>query len=220
MSVVTEEIGTAESVEILDSGPPPRHPGGGDEGDGEPRDPAPAFPVSKGRMGLWLLLTGITMLFAGFSSAYIVLRGLPSWQNVAVPSVLWVNTLVIMASSVAMEQTRRSMRRGQAGSAKLWIGATGALGLAFLVGQVVAWGRMVDAGVFLPSTLHSSFLYILTGTHAVHLVGGVGALAFVLIQTFRNRYTKQDHEPIALCATYWHFIDGLWVYLFLLFVLA
>ena len=220
MSVVTEELRTAENVDLRDSGPPPSPPAGGDEGGDEYRDPASTFPVSKGRMGLWLLLTGIIMLFAGLSSAYIVLRGAPSWQNVAIPSILWINTLVIVASSLAMEVTRRSIRLGRIGSTKAWIAVTGGLGLAFLVGQFVAWGQLVDAGVYLPTTLHSSFLYVLTGAHAVHILGGVGALVFVLVQTFRNQYTKLNHEPIALCATYWHFIDGLWVYLLLLFVLA
>jgi cytochrome c oxidase subunit 3 len=214
---VTTEATTEEKLEI-GSPPPPVWPEGG--GDDESWQSEPAFPVTKGRLGLWLLLGGIVMLFGGFSSAYIVLRGLPSWQNVAIPSVLWISTGVLLASSVTIEMTRKAMLKGLHGPAKAWIGITGILGLAFLGGQVVAWMQMVQAGVYLPSTLHSSFLYILTGTHGIHLIGGLGALLFVLTQTFRNRYTATDHEPISLCATYWHFMDGLWVYLFLMFLLA
>ena len=79
---------------------------------------------------------------------------------------------------------------------------------------------MVAAGVYLQSTLHSSFLYVLTGMHGLHLIGGLGGLTFVLVGTLGNRYTATDHEPVSLCATYWHFMDGLWVYLFLMFLLA
>ena len=216
MPVVTAET-TEEKLEI-GSPPPPVWPEGGD--DGESWEPGPAFPVTKGRIGLWLLLGSIAMLFGGFSSSYIVLRGLPSWQNVAIPSILWVSTGLLLASSVTIELTRKAMAKDLQGPAKAWIGVTGGLGLAFLVGQVGAWFQMVEAGVYLPSTLHSSFLYILTGLHGIHLMGGIGALVYVLTQTFRNRYTARDHEPIALCATYWHFMDGLWVYLFMMFVLA
>ena len=222
MSIVTEEI-KIERERPPNPDPPsppgPSDPGdaGGDDGSGGSRS---SFPVSKGRLGLWLLLTGVTMLFAGLSSAYIVLRGVPSWQNVAVPSVLWLNTFVLLASSVTMEGTRRRIREGRLEATRTWITLTVVLGLAFLVGQIVAWRELVAAGIYLPSTLHSSFLYVLTGTHAVHLVGGIGGLIYVWRETLRHRYTRSDHEPIVLCATYWHFMDGLWVYLLLLLILA
>ena len=216
MPVVTEE----KIEEKLAMGPPPPPIWHGVGDDGEQFEPGSTFPVSKGRIGLWLLLSGIVMLFGGFSSSYIVLRGVPGWQNVAIPPVLWVTTIILLASSVTIEFTRRSVRQGQHGATKKWIVATGVLGFAFLGGQLVAWQQMVNAGVYLPSTLHSSFLYILTGAHALHLLGGIGGLTYLLTQTLRNRYTTADHEPVSLCATYWHFMDGLWVYLFLMFVLA
>ena len=217
MPVVTEE--TTEAKLAIGTPPPPAWPGRGDD-DGEPPAPGSRFPVSKGRIGLWLLLSAIIMLFGGFSSAYIVLRGIPSWQNVAIPSVLWVNTFLLLASSVTIELTRRAIGRGRTGRTRVWIGITGALGFAFLAGQVVAWQQMVAADVYLPSTLHSSFVYVLTGMHGLHLIGGLGGLTFVLVGTLGNRYTATDHEPVSLCATYWHFMDGLWVYLFLMFLLA
>ena len=99
---------------------------------------------------------------------------------------------------------------------KQWLGLSGVLGLAFLAGQLAAWQQLVRAGVYLPSTLQSSFFYILTGLHGIHLLGGIAALGAVLIMGFRNRLTAFKHEPLDLCATYWHFMDGLWVYLFLL----
>jgi cytochrome c oxidase subunit 3 len=224
MPTITEDAPTIqieERPDVLDGvGPPPRPPeqGGGD--DGRRPDPESTFPVSKGRLALWLVLTVVIMLFAGFTSAYIVLRGVPGWQSVALPPSLWVSTFILLASSVTMEWTRKRMSRGNTASAKVWMGATAGLGLAFLVGQLVAWNQLADAGVYLASTLHSSFLYILTGIHAIHLLGGLSALGYVTTQIFRNRYSATNHEPVVLCATYWHFMDGLWVFLFLLFTLA
>ena len=222
MSVVTEEVKGAEKDEGLYELEPPPPPvwGRGDAGDGNTGQPYSSFPVSKGQLGLWLVLTAITMLFAGLSSAYIVMRGAPAWQNVALPSLLWVNTFFLLASSVSMEWTRRQVREDRIGPTKVGMGITAGLGVAFLAGQVVAWRQLVEAGVYLPTTLHSSFLYILTGAHALHILGGLMALGYVLTQTLGNRYTASNHEPVTLCATYWHFMDGLWVYLFLLLILA
>ena len=96
----------------------------------------------------------------------------------------------------------------------------GILGLGFLVGQVVVWRQLVRAGVYLPSTLHSSFFYILTGLHGIHLVGGIIGLGWVLERSFKNRLSASSHEPLHLFATYWHFMDLLWVYLAILLALA
>lgn len=222
MAVVAEEVKTAEKKpDTFDLEPPlPPSLGNGGDGDEGIGDASWAFPVSKGQMGLWLLLTGVAMFFAGLSSAYIVLRGVPDWRNVAIPSLFWMNTFVLLASSVTMDLTRRRVREGQMAPTKFWVSATGILGLTFIVGQWVAWGQLVEAGVYLRTTLHSSFLYVITGAHALHLLGGVAAISYVLLQTFRNQYTASNHEPVLLCATYWHFMDGLWVYLFLLLILA
>ena len=225
MPTITEDVTTVripDRPDILDGfGPPARppvDPGGGDDG----RSPGqgPAFPVSRGRLALWLVLTVVAMLFAGFSSAYIVLRAVPAWENVALPGSLWANTFVLLGSSVTMEWTRRRMAQGNTASAKKWMAATTALGMAFLGGQILAWNQLVNAGIYLTSTLHSSFLYILTGVHGLHLVGGIGALTAITVGIFKNRYSAARHEPVTLCATYWHFMDGLWVYLFLLLILA
>ena len=224
MPTITEDATTIrvpEPVQPLDGfGPPPRTPD--EDGGGEDPRPGwrPAFPVSRGRLVLWLVLTVVVMLFAGFSSAYIILRGAPAWQNVALPASLWANTFVLLASSVTMEWTRRRTVEGDTASAKKWMAATGALGAAFLGGQILAWSELAGAGIYLASTLHSSFLYILTGMHGLHLAGGIAALAYVAAGLFRNRYSAAGHEPVTLCATYWHFMDGLWVYLFLLLTLA
>jgi cytochrome c oxidase subunit 3 len=198
--------------------PPPAWPDV--NGYGGSGDPPSSFPISKYQIGVWILLGTIVMLFGGLSSAYIVLRGVPDWQNIEVPPVLWLNTAILLASSAAIEGARRSLRHERIGAMKLWIYAGGGFGVAFLAGQFVAWRQLVGAGVYLPSTLHSSFFYLLTGLHAVHLLGGMCAMGYVLAKAVRNRIVVGSDESLKLCATYWHFMDALWVYLFVLLVLA
>ena len=120
------------------------------------------------------------MMFAGLSSAYIVLRGVPTWQNIEIPRLLWPNTAFLLLSSISIEISRRAIRRNDVQSMKRWLAAAGILGLAFLAGQLAAWRQLVNAGVYLPTTLQSGFFYILTGLHGLHLLGGVVALGVVL----------------------------------------
>src|SRR4051812_17754432 len=133
--------------------PPPGNHGGG-EGSS---DSSSSFPISKGQVGIWILVTAIIMLFAGLSSAYIVLRGMPTWQGIELPSLLWPNTAILLMSSVAIELSRRSIRRNDTQSMKRWLGLGGVLGLAFLIGQLAAWKQLVNAGVYVPSTIQSGF---------------------------------------------------------------
>ena len=160
------------------------------------------------------------MLFAGLSSAYIVLRGVPAWQNIELPSLLWPNTAVLLLSSVAIELSRRAVRRNDVQSMNRWLALGGVLGLTFLVGQLAAWRQLVNAGVYLPSTLQSGFFYILTGLHGVHLFGGLIALGLVLTRALKNRLNASNYEPLKLCGLYWHVMDALWIYLFLLLLLS
>src|SRR3989442_12122908 len=140
--------------------PPPIQPAG-HGGDGDFGDSGSAFPISKEQIGLWILLTAVFMLFAGLSSAYIVLRGVPSWQNIELPSLLWPNTAALILSSIAIELSRRAIRRNDIQSMKRWLAAGVGLGLSFLVGQLAPWLQLVRAGVYLPSTLDTSFFHIL-----------------------------------------------------------
>src|SRR2546422_5725541 len=192
--------------------PPPFKPPGGRGDDGSPDSGSSSFPIPKGQLGLWILLTAIIMLFAGLSSAYIVLRGLPTWQNIALPSLLWPNTAVLILSSFTFELSKGAVRKNQLQAMKAWLALSGMLGLIFIAGQLAAWRQLVHAGVYLPSTLQSSFFYVLTGLHGLHLLGGIAGLSFVLFKALRNRLTVSNHEPLKLCATYWHVMDALWVY--------
>ena len=212
MPVLTEE----RSKRIT---PPPVPPDdGGDNGGSS--DFGSSFPISKGQLAVWILLTAIVMLFAGLSSAYIVLRGVPAWQNIELPSLLWANTAILLLSSLAIDLSRRAVRRNDIPSMKRWLAGGGVLGMLFLAGQFGAWRQLVNAGVYLPSTLQSGFFYILTGLHGLHLLGGIVALGLVLSKALKNRLSAFSYEPLKLCALYWHVMDALWIYLFLLLLLS
>src|SRR2546423_15517252 len=189
-------------------------------GDGDYGDSGSSFPLTKGQIGTWILLTAVIMLFAGLSSAYIVLRGVPSWQNIELPFLLWPNTAILLLSSLAIDISRRAIRRNDLQSMKRWLVVGGVLGFGFLAGQLAAWQQLVNAGVYLPSTQQSSFFYILTGLHGLHLLGGIVALGIVLAMALRNRLTAFHDEPLRLAATYWHVMDAIWLYLFVMLLLS
>ena len=199
--------------------PPPIRPEGGGR-DGGSGDRPSSFPITKEQIGLWVLLTGIIMLFGGLTSAYIVLRGVPTWQNIQLPSLLWPNTVVLLLSSVTLEFSRQAVRRNRLASMNRWLAATAALGAAFVVGQLLAWQQLVNAGVYLPSTLQSGFFYILTGLHGIHITGGIVAMGIVLKKALHKQLNAFNQQPIRLCATYWHVMGGLWIYLFVLLLLS
>ncbi len=194
--------------------PPPYRHGDGPEGSGS------SFPISKAHLATWILLTAITMMFAGLSSAYIVLRGVPEWQNITMPPLIWANTVVLLASSVAIEFARAAVRRNKTDGVKQWLCISGILGGAFLAGQLLVWRQLVHAGVYLQTTLHSSFFYVLTGLHGLHLAGGLVGLLVVLHRAFTHRLTAASHEPLKVWGLYWHFMDFVWIYCFLLLLLA
>lgn len=189
-------------------------------GDGGRGQPDSSFPVSPWQIATWLLMTGIAMLFAGLVSAYIVLRGVPSWEHIPLPPLVWVNTLVLLASSATLEFARRAVAADKSAALRLWLGITSVLGIAFVSGQVALWREMTATGLFLASTLHTSFFYVLSGVHAVHIFGGLIALAVVGVKAWTGKLSSISFEPLRLCATYWHFMGGVWLVLLLLLVFA
>jgi cytochrome c oxidase subunit 3 len=165
------------------------------------------------KLGLRLALGSITMLFAAFTSAYIVRSAGQDWVPLEVPPILWLNTAALLLSSVTIEMARRSFDGWRPVAFRKWIAVTAFLGTAFLAGQVVAWQKLAAQGIYLSSHPHSSFFYVLTGVHGAHLLAGVFALFSVLVMAFRYRLTPGESNAPALSATYWHFVDGLWLYL-------
>jgi cytochrome c oxidase subunit 3 len=197
-------------------------PGGGDRPGGEG---GPSGEGSGGllgdpaRFGLWAFLGTVSMLFIGFTSAVILRRSSGDWRPLPAPPVLWLNTAALVASSATLEAARRRLRAWDARSAQALLGVTGLLGGLFLTGQVVAWRQLAARGIFLASNPHSSFFYLLTGVHGAHLLGGLAWFAVAFLGMRRLNYVPGG-DGLRLFATYWHFLDALWVYLlFLLFVL-
>jgi cytochrome c oxidase subunit 3 len=130
----------------------------------------------------------------------------------------WWNTAILLLSSVTIEIARRSFERWQPIKFRKWILATAILGSAFLAGQLLAWRALSEQGIYLTSHPHSSFFYVLTAVHGVHLLAGVLALFFVLSLAFRYRLTPGESSSPSLAATYWHFVDVLWLYLMVVLV--
>lgn len=177
-------------------------------------------PFDTAKVGLWVFLGSVTMLFSAFTSAYLVRRAGSDWVPLDVPSVLWVNTLVLLLSSATIELGRRAFQSWSLLAFRKWMSVTFFAGALFVAGQVAAWYQLADQGIFLQSNPHSSFFYVLTGVHAVHVVAGVMALLYLLVQSWRYQLTPGVSSAPALCATYWHFVDAVWIYLFVvLFVI-
>ncbi len=179
-----------------------------------------AMQVDTAQVGLMGVLATVTMLFAGFTSAYLVRRSGGDWEPVPLPGMLWLNTGLLLASSVAVEMARARMKEGRDQALKLWLQISTVLGAGFVIGQVLAWRELVRRGVFLPTSPHSSFFYMLTGVHGLHVVGGILALLYALYRVSRAPLGPSPERAVKLSATYWHFVDGLWLYLFVLLSVA
>ena len=212
---------------VTKKGSGPGQPGPGPNGNGSKRNDAFGEPDSRGnryRIGMWLALASITMMFVSLSSAYIVRSGnARDWFPLVMPRVLFVSTGLILISSVTLETARRKLRASLYDTYARYLLLTGLLGLGFLASQLMAWRQLRAQGVYLSTHPHSSFFYLLTGAHAVHLVGGLLALAFLW-----SRSHRKHAAPVAIAkrqatadavTIYWHFMDGLWIYLFLLLFL-
>src|SRR4029077_5256159 len=201
--------------------PPP--PGGDDDGgDDDKRQRPSSGGPSPNRYftGITLGIVSILMFFMALASAFLLRRGTSGdWVPVHLPAVLWINTLALVASSVTLELARRALARLNFSSFQgLWT-VTTTLGLLFLVGQLVAWRQLVAQGVFMASNPASSFFYIFTAAHGLHLLGGVAALLYVRTRKFDNKgITLPTAAEVA--SYYWHFMDGLWVFLLALLYLG
>jgi cytochrome c oxidase subunit 3 len=183
---------------------------GGGDGWGEFRVPERTY-----RLGMWFALTGIVMLFAAFTSALVVRKGMSfDWVPVRVPRVLWLNTLVLLSSSATLELSRRLLSARAAKGFIRWLSVTLVLGLGFLTGQMIAWRELAARGVYLASNPSSSFFYVLTAAHGFHLLGGVVALAYVVSRARRIAFGQARRTPLDVTAIYWHFMDALWIYVF------
>jgi len=188
-------------------------PAGGDDDGGDGGSGLPAIPRRAYFTAMQLGLAGIVMFFMALTSSFLVRKGLGTdWVAIALPPVLWFNSLVLLASSATIQAASRRLEAGDVQSFHYWWGLTIALGLLFLSGQVIAWRQLAAQGVFLSSNPDSSFFYLLTAAHGLHLAGGILALLYVAFRRWRRSRITQA-TAAALAGIYWHFMDGLWLFL-------
>jgi cytochrome c oxidase subunit III len=221
----------------------PAPPSGGDDG----RFPDSNLPdygarLRRARLGLICGIVTVSMVFVSLTSAYVVRRGLPTfdvssqaylrdWGSVQIPwLLLLINTAILLVSSVTMEGARRDMtRRAALAPVKSipgvslgkernfpWLGATILLGMGFLAGQWLAWNELHARGFFVNTNPNSSFFYLLTAAHAVHLAGGIVALLWAGMTSLGHKPVEARRIAVDVTAWYWHFMALLWIYVFAL----
>ena len=163
--------------------------------------------------GIWVTIAAITMAFAAFTSSLIIRQGSgDDWRHLALPGVLYLNTIVLLASSLTLELARRK-DASSLGGTRSWLYLTFALGVIFLAGQIFAWYQLRARGLYLATSPNSSFFYVLTVMHALHVLGGLAGFVYAIRGTLNPSLWRTTTLDAA--GTYWHFLAGLWVYLLL-----
>ncbi|MBO3698472.1 cytochrome c oxidase subunit 3 [Fabibacter sp. E12] len=171
------------------------------------------------KFALWLFIVTVVMIFAAFTSAHIVRQADGNWLVYDIPPMLWITSGIILTSSIFMQWAYIAAKRDKLEQVKLALSITTILGLVFLYGQFQAWGQLVDAGVFFVGNPAGSFMYVFTGIHAAHLISGVIYLLYMLISSFKYKVHAKNMLNMDMCTTYWHFLGGLWIYLFIFLLL-
>ncbi len=169
---------------------------------------------------LWVAIGSITMMFAGFTSAYIVKSNQAGWQPVQVPKIFFLSTVIIIASSITVYLAQKAIAAREMAKYRMLITATAVLGLVFLVTQFLGFSELWVQKITFKESLAGSFFYIITGVHALHVVGGVIALMVLFLRAFSSKTKFYSTAPVDTVAVYWHFVDLLWIYLFVFFLLV
>jgi len=168
---------------------------------------------------LWVAIGSIVMMFAGLTSAYIVKSNQSGWQSIEMPKVFWYSTGTILLSSAVMQMALRSFKQRDMNQYRLLIAGTFVLGVVFVILQWLGFRQLWNEGIqFKGSSGGGQFLYVIAGLHAVHVLGGVVALMVMFIRAFFGRTKLYGTVPVEIMATYWHFVDILWIYLLIFFI--
>ena len=169
---------------------------------------------------LWVAIGSILMMFAGLTSAYIVKRSQASWLMIEIPMMFWYSTATILASSVTVQLALKALKKREVINYRRLLAVTAVLGVLFIVLQIVGFRqfaaqdiRLVGAG----SNASYSFLLAISGLHGLHVLGGVVALVVIAIRALNSSTRNYSSVPLEIAATYWHFVDALWIYLFIFF---
>lgn len=166
---------------------------------------------------LWVAMGSIVMMFAGFTSALIVKRGQANWQGYELPVLFWYSTVAIVLSSITMQLAVRNFKQRNMAAYRQFLTITGVLGIAFMLMQFAGFNYVNTHGVKLlgqGSNVAGSFLAVIAGMHILHVLGGVVVILVLLRKAFASKTKTYDAVPVEVLATYWHFVDALWIYLF------
>lgn len=177
------------------------------------------FSVNPYKFALWLFMGTIVMMFVALTSAYIVKQSYGDWLNFKLPNILWLNSLVIIISSVTMHLAYFFSKRKNIKLFNLFIFLTFLFSMIFLFGQYEVWKYLIGNDIYFVGNPSGSFLYIFIGLHGVHLLSGIIILTFIWFLVLKNGINKKVIFKIQMCITYWHFLGGLWLYLFFFLII-
>ncbi len=171
------------------------------------------------KMMLWFGIISLIMSFAGWTSAFVVSSSRPDWlKDFRLPNAFIVSTLIIIVSSITFILAKKALKAGHRKQTTIWLLITLVLGVAFVIGQFVGFGQIIDAGYNFTgptSNVTMSYIYLIALVHILHVIVGLVCLLVVIYNHFKQKYTASNMLGLELAATFWHFIDILWVYLFL-----
>ena len=168
---------------------------------------------------MWVALASITMMFAGFTSAYIIKRNQVNWVSFNLPAIFWYSTAVIIASSVTIHLAQNAFRVRDMMKFRGLVVATLILGILFITFQFIGFQQLWANGMTLTANVSFSFLYVIIGLHALHIIGGIIALLILFAKAFSAKVRNYDIVPVEVISTYWHFVDFLWIYLLIFLIL-
>lgn len=173
-----------------------------------------AFALPKATLGLRMFLVVVSVLFSLLVVSYSDRMMLTDWRAMPEPWLLWPNTFVLMCASIALHGATLSARRGRLGELRIRVWLAAAFSAAFLLGQAVVWRQLIEMGYFAASNPANAFFYVLTAVHGLHLLGGLGVLAWTFTRISGDAELDQFKESVELCAVYWHFLLVVWLVIF------
>jgi cytochrome c oxidase subunit III len=167
---------------------------------------------------LWVALGSIIMMFAGLTSAYIVKRDQPGWTTFRIPRAFWYSTATILISSLTIQLAQKAFKDREMLRYRQFLSVTTVLGIVFVALQWVGFTQIWETGITFKGSGGGQFLYVIAGLHAAHVLGGIVALAIMMFKAFASKVRSYSPVPVELMTTYWHFVDVLWIYLFIFFI--
>ncbi len=181
--------------------------------------PKKQLAINPKKFILWLFMVSIVMVFAALTSGFIVRQAEGNWIIYELPTQLWVSTILLVLSSVTAQWTLSSAKKGAIAKTRTGLLVTVGLGIVFLISQVWVWSVLVQNNVYLVGNPGGSFLYVLMGVHAFHLISGLIYFIIMLVKSFRVNEVSEIQFHLGLSTTYWHFLDGLWIYLYVFLII-